>query len=253
MPLKEIIQIITKKSFLQKAGTGNFVQLVRLSSDTFEFGEFKLDDELYPAFGRNLYDFCRTNSYVVMTDDRDYDRPKIKLLAENGFKIYYSKMIYTKNLDEHEFLYKDIFQYRTLEETGKEDFLKIFKNVLYDDPEANEDYRIQFKDMIEHAGTKYNPKKWFLVMLNGKPIGVILPQRFESKESIGGIFHIGLIPEERNKGYGKILFSKCLQLLKEDGIKKYIGSTNINNISMRKVFESGSCQEWFKRNFYKAV
>jgi RimJ/RimL family protein N-acetyltransferase len=187
-----------------------------------------------------------------MTDDADYDRPKIRLLEKNGFEVYYSKILYTKNLDEHEFLYKDIFRYRSLEETGTEEFLEMYKHVLTNDPEGRIDYRFHFNDIVDYAGAGYNPKKWFLVMLNGKPIGLILPQKFETEESLAGIFHIGLVPEERSKGYGKILFSKCLQLLKDDGIKKYIGSTNVNNIAMRKVFESAGCKEWFKRFFYRA-
>jgi len=248
----DIDEIISGKTYLLKDINGNIVELVRLSTYTFEFGEFKLQSELYPAFGKKLHNYFKINSSIIQTDDRDYDRPKIKLLAENGFEVYYSKIIYTKDLDEHEFLFEDNFEYRSLKETGIEEFLQTYKLVLSEDPEGNVDPKTDFNDLVEYAGAGFDPGKWLLVMLNGKAIGVIMPQKYESKESIGGDMHIGIIPEERNMGYGKILFSKSLQLLKDDGIKKYIGSTNVNNIPMRKVFEFSGCKEWFKRFFYRA-
>jgi GNAT superfamily N-acetyltransferase len=252
MPSPVTEEIFSGKSYRLKDIKGNTVELVRIGLDLYEFGEFKLCDELYLPFGKKLYEYFKANSYVIMTDDLDYDRPKIQLLEKNGFVIYYTKMIYNKNLDEHEFKFNDIFEYRSLEQSGIDEFLETYKLVQSDDPEGEIDPRTDVNELVEYAGKEYHPRNWFIVMLNEKPIGIIMPQKFAAEKSLAGLMHIGLIPQERNKGYGKILFSKSLQILKEIGIEKYMGSTNINNIPMRKVFESSGCKEWFKRFFYRA-
>jgi len=87
-------------------------------------------------------------------------------------------------------------------------------------------------------------------MLGNKYIGVILPVLYSDNEKEGTVFHIGLLPEERNKDYGRILHAKSLDILKEMGAVEYIGSTNTNNKPMMRLFELNGCKAAYKQFFY---
>ena len=60
---------------------------------------------------------------------------------------------------------------------------------------------------------------------------------------IGSLLNFGVKPEFRGKGYGSIIHSKGLELLKEMGAKKYIGSTKPTNYAMLRVFEINGCRK----------
>ena len=255
MKTTDIKETIKEKTYSLEHENGDSLEIRKILNNLYEFDHFKIDEanrSLLDIAGKKLYNYCKTNSIILSTDDRDYDIPIVRFLENNGFKIKYSKILFKKNLEEHKFLYKDIFDYKSIDEMGLEKFLKVFKEATEDDPERDASCEDYFNGLVEMAGEKYEPKNWKAVVLDGKYIGIILPQIFPGYEDLGGIFSIDLIPEERNKGYGRIMFSKCLEILKELGIKKYIGSTNVLNKPMRRVFEIGSCKEWFKRNFYEA-
>jgi len=253
MNASSIKETITERSYSLESENGDSLEIRRIQRNLYEFCRFKIDEanqSFKAVAGRRLFNYCKSNSIVLSTDDMEYDRPIVRLLENCGFKITYSKMLFEKNLKEHEFLFKDIFEYESIAETGLKQFLEVFKEVVNDDPERDVAYEVYFSDLVEYAEEKYEPKNWKTVMLERRYIGVMLPQIFPDKEEWGGVFYIGLIPEARNKGYGRIMLSKCMEILKGQGIKRYIGSTNTNNEPMLRVFESTGCKEMFKRFIY---
>lgn len=251
----DIKENISEEFYSIENQSGNLLRIRRIETHLYDFHNFKVaENDLSgqrAAAGNKLNKYCKMNSIVISTDDMDYDIPIIRFLKEYGFKIYYTKMLYTKNLEEHQSLYENIFEYKSLEETGRNEFLKIFKDVREEFDKLIEP-EILLDDLIRLAGEKYNPKNYKIALLNGKEIGVIMPQIFPDKPEWGGVFHIGIVPDERNKSYGRIIHSKALDILREQGAVKYLGSTNINNKPMIRLFELNDCKEWFKRFFYAA-
>ena len=118
------------------------------------------------------------------------------------------------------------------------------------DIEISPDYKSDFYNTVKYAGEKYNPENWYVASINRKTIGLIMPQIFAGATDEGSLFYIGVLPGERNKGYGKILFSSGLEILKERGAKRYIGSTNTGNEPMLKLFEGSNCKNILLRDFY---
>lgn len=211
-----------------------------------------LNDIDFNILSEQVSNFVNTNNIEIMSDDREIYNLHNKFLDSN-FKVYKRKFFYEKYLENHNFSYIDIFEYKSIKEIGENNFLEIFREVTIDDLERPE---INFKDdyysMCEDAGDKFDPDFWKIVYYKNKEIGIIMPQIFPDKTEEGTIFYFGLIKEYRNKGFGKILHSKCLSLLKEKNVRRYVGSTLDINYSMNKVFINNNCNKTMTRFFYKS-
>ena len=249
-----INEVISDKLYTIEYNQSNIIQIRQIQGEFYEFQKFKVIDNEQSGFrkiaGNKLKTYCKANSIILSTDVRDYDNPIISFLEHTGFLVKFVKILYQKNLNEHEIKYKDLFSYHPISEIGLTDFLNIFEKTKESKEEAPGETETTFNELLEYAGDKYDPSNWKAVKLGDKYMGVILPVLYADKEKWGTVFHIGLLPEERNKGYGRILHAKSLDMLKKQGVLKYIGSTNIYNKPMIRVFELNGCKEWFKRKFY---
>jgi RimJ/RimL family protein N-acetyltransferase len=249
-----IKETITENSYTLESGNGNSLEIKKVMRGVFIFNHFNISNDLEPGiiklFREKLFNHCKLNSIMIGTDDLENNRPIIEMLEASGFKIKYSKILFEKNLEEHTYPIDDIFEYKSIEEIGLNKYLEVFKKVVDDDPEREVAHEVFFYDMIELAEEKFDPRNWKVVVLDKRYIGIISPQIYPDNEKLGSVYYLGLIPEARNKGYGKIIHSKCLDILKELGAKKYIGSTNTNNEPMCRVFESNGCKKLLKRIVY---
>jgi len=247
---------ISEKLYTIEYNQSNIIQIRQIQSEVYEFQKFKIDDDVQSGFrkiaGNKLKAYCKANSIILSTDVRDYDYPIISFLEHTGFMVKFVKILYQKNLNKDEAKYKDLFSYHPISEIGLTNFLNIFDKAKESKEEAPGETETTFNDLLEYAGDKYNPANWYAVRRGNKNIGVILPVFYPDKDKWGTVFHIGLLPEERNKGYGRIMHSKSLDILKKQGAVKYIGSTNINNKPMIRLFVLNGCKEWFKRFVYYA-
>ena len=254
MSILKLEEIIGSKHYSISSGQENILQLRKLEIRLYDFLAFKINEnvpeETRKSAGNLLYEYCKENSIVISTDNMDYDIPIVSFLEESGFNIKYIKIIYEKDLRQHQYQYEDIFGYISLEETGLKHFMRVFEKTADVGIEKDVSPYEYFNVIIDYAGDKYNPANYQVVIHNGKEIGVIMPQVYPDNNKEGTIIHMGVVPEERNKGYGKIMHSKSLEILKNQGVEKYIGSTNANNKSMIRLFEINGCSEWFKRKFY---
>ena len=97
------------------------------------------------------------------------------------------------------------------------------------------DLEREWLDLVESAGTRFDPTRWWLVDDARGPIGVVLPQRVN--ESTGTLFYVGVVPSRRGAGLGRRLHALGLALLARDGARRYVGSTDVRNAAMRAVFE----------------
>lgn len=254
MTSEKIKEIITGERYSLNFETENLLQLRKLDTGLYDFYTFKIDEtvtgEIRNYAGNKLCEFCKINSIVISTDNRNYDMPTTNFLEEFGFKIKYEKIIYEKNLDKHYFEYTDFFEYKSLQELGLNKFMKVFEQItdFYAEREGSE--MEFFNELFSFTGDNYDPSCYLVPIYNAKEIGVIIPHVFPKKDKKGTLIYIGVVPEERNKGYGKIMHSKGLEILKNKGVKRYIGSTMTTNKSMLRIFEANGCTVRLKRKFY---
>jgi len=227
-----------------------------LGGKTYGFKEFSLTnvepERIYNTIDEKFVLYCKLNSLEIMVDVIEADKHKINFLKRNKFSVKYSKIVFEKNLQDWEFNYYSLIELTSLKKTGRDKFLEIYGLVGKGDIEMSQDYVNDFNTTVVYAGERYDPENWYIASVNGKIIGLIMPQIFADKADEGSLFYIGVLPNERNKGYGKILFQAGLQILKERGAKRYIGSTNTGNKPMLKLFEGNNCKKILLRDFYTA-
>ncbi len=105
-------------------------------------------------------------------------------------------------------------------------------------------------ECIAHAASAFDPEAWKLALLDGHVAGMVLPQLYFDAPEQGSIFNIGLVPEYRGRGLGRLLHARGLHDLKHLGATRYVGSTDILNVPMRRIFAANGCTEKGVRRIY---
>lgn len=141
--------------------------------------------------------------------------------------------------------YADPFTYKSILELQQEIVIEVLETVESgslgrdfgdENPLAN------FSKLVEFAGTAYDPTNWLVAYDGAIPIGVVFAQRYWDKKEEGSLFVVGLVPEYRGKGFGRVLHAKGLELLANEGVTSYVGSADVQNVPMIHVFETNGCQ-----------
>jgi len=257
----KIIEKTFGNNYSLRAGE-NHIELIKYGKGPYDFKSFCVKNtknrKLISELRKRFYRFAEKEKYIIQSENSERDKKQTEFLNDCGFVIKYSKQVFLKNLVKHDFLYHDIFKYRSIDKTGIEKFFEIFK-ASADDPIRTID---RFKKNINRVKREYKNEdsisNWKLVFLKRKPIGIImpfkiltyLPPRFSARKEVGTLLNIALLPEERGKGYGRIIHSRGLMILKEMGLKTYMGSTETNNYAMLKVFKLNKCRKSMIQHFY---
>ncbi len=63
---------------------------------------------------------------------------------------------------------------------------------------------------------------------------------------------IGIVPGYRQRGLGKVLHAKGLEILSKQGATEYVGSTDLENPAMIRIFESNGCENIGTRTTHQA-
>ncbi|TFJ92338.1 GNAT family N-acetyltransferase [Lentibacillus salicampi] len=79
-------------------------------------------------------------------------------------------------------------------------------------------------------------------MVDGEPIGVVLPHIEPDTDKEGRMFWIGVHPVFRGKGYGRLLHLIGLYRLQHEfGATSYYGVTKVDNTPMQNVMSANGC------------
>jgi RimJ/RimL family protein N-acetyltransferase len=108
----------------------------------------------------------------------------------------------------------------------------------------------ELQDLIRAAGDRFDPSQWLVASNLAGTIGVILPQRFSDRPHWGTLFNIAVTPAFRQLGWGRVLHAYGLERLRLIGVERYVGSTDVRNQPMRRVFESNGCHALGVRECY---
>ncbi len=257
----KIIEKVFKNGYSLKAGE-NYIELIKYGKGPYDFKSFCIKDtkdkKLLCELRKRFYRFAEKEKCIIQSENSERDKKQTEFLNDCGFVIKYSKQIFTKNLSKHTLLYDDIFHYRSIDKTGMGKFFEVFRASV-DNPIRTlarfNRYIYRIKKVFRSKGCISN---WMLVFLNKRPIGIIMPfkiltympPRFSARKEVGTLLNIALLPEERGKGYGRIIHSRGLMILKDMGLKTYMGSTETNNHAMLKVFKLNKCRKSMIQHFY---
>ena len=209
------------------------------------------DEDIRRSVSERLEHFCLTENIEILSNENPQSEPTNKFLETNGFSITRKKAFFQKDLRDYIFSYSDKFAYRSLADVGLDFFLEVLDVVTINDDERTGSAKEFLQELIDMAGESYNNQNWFIAFELDSPIGLLLPQAFDDDTYEGSIFYIGILPQYRNQGLGKILHAKGLSKLKLLGCNNYVGSTDVSNQSMLKVFDHNHCEQTSTQLFYK--
>lgn len=167
----------------------------------------------------------------------------------------YEKQYVFHSLENIPIIESDV-RYKSLDELGEVVFIETLRKCMIGiaardfDPGSPQK---QFKDLASYAGSNFLPQNWLIAYRGEDIVGMVLPQSYgEDSPGDGSLFFIGIVPEFRKQGLGRILHARGLHALSEMGLKRYIGSTDIINIDMLAIFRANGCDFYKIRMFDQA-
>jgi len=194
----------------------------------------------------------KKDNIEILTSDLDSKKETNSFLNKSIMRIYKQKGFYTKDLKKLSNLKNDSFHYTPLSQYSDSVILDLFSKVTKGDIDIESDTNKEFKDIIEYANDINYKNNWKFILKDSKKIGMILPHVFQDNTKEGSLLYVGLIEKHRRKGYAKEIHARGLQFLKENNAEKYIGSTLLDNIAMKKTFENNNCIIDCIQLYYKA-
>ncbi len=83
---------------------------------------------------------------------------------------------------------------------------------------------------------------WRLICYHDEPVGFVLPVTFDAMVragvSEGTIFHMGVTPVSRGRGFGRLLLREAVRILIDGGVRRIFCDTDATNEPMIHLFES---------------
>jgi len=95
-----------------------------------------------------------------------------------------------------------------------------------------------------------HPEDWVVLRVDGRAVGVVFPAFVDAKHQAATNFHLGVVPEARRRGFGLQLLRRGVETMLRRGATRYIGSTDVANVPMRRAFERIGCARIATRHVF---
>ncbi|SDL94344.1 GNAT family N-acetyltransferase [Sediminibacillus halophilus] len=193
----------------------------------------------------------KTIPAITILVDGTLTETMVSMFQTCGFHVRDEVAFYQRRLEDLPNVQSD-WTIRSLHELNQIDFLKIWKRVISGSLNATSNLSMekQMESVKSELGNRYKDS-CLVAFEEKKPIGVLMPHIEPGTEKEGRLFYFGLVPDERNKRKSRLLHLHALARLKQDfQAAVYVGSTSVNNIPMRKVFERNGCKWIDKKLVY---
>ncbi|WP_226683011.1 GNAT family N-acetyltransferase [Sutcliffiella horikoshii] len=96
-------------------------------------------------------------------------------------------------------------------------------------------------------------KHCYYFLKDGAFAGISIPHIEMGTKDEGRLFYFGVVPALRGQGIGANIHLISMHLLKHFHATYYVGSTDVNNANMIKIFEKNGCELRDKKGIYKIV
>ena len=181
------------------------------------------------------------------------DQEMEEWLLDQGFHKVSSIVEYTRELDDS-FKTDSLISYESLEESNMNDadFAKLYDACRSGSANKNNLFSIeQIMESLESELGRDWRSHCFIFLKEGSVLGISIPHIEEGTRDEGRLFYFGVIPEERGKGYGKILHHISLEIMKQFHATYYVGSTDEENNHMIGIFKANGCSLRDKKGIYR--
>ena len=142
--------------------------------------------------------------------------------------------------------------YESLSQDNEACFIDMFKMTFQPDffeSDAARYFMGLRKDAIKTK--RFCAEDWEMGIHNDEYVGITMPQLHDEGGEIGSNFYLGIVPKQRNNGFGRALQRRAIETLRKRGAKMIVGSTEAQNSAMIRVFESLGYEFSEYQRFYK--
>lgn len=191
-----------------------------------------------------------------LSNNRPERQPLNALLEQAGWRVTQRKGYFTRTLEGTlpHWPGQATLTLLPLSQAGQAQFQDIMLRASAGDPfhtTTAATAQQEFQDLIGSAGPLYRPDFWFIAQQDGVEVGLILPQQYPDEPGTGTLFYIGVLPAFRGRHLGRALHALGLQLLARRGATLYVGSTDLQNHSMLRIFQANGCFSTHQQLFYE--
>lgn len=136
------------------------------------------------------------------------------------------------------------FGVRTLGQVGERAFAASMAVCAAGDPHGGgaPDPVEGLRQLIRFAGPAFRASNWVQVISAESVVGIVLPQLYWDAPVLGTLFYLGVAPEFRGRGLGRAFHLWGLHRLRQLGATTYVGSTEVGNTAMLRVFAANGCR-----------
>jgi RimJ/RimL family protein N-acetyltransferase len=236
--IKDREQVIGRIGFWADSGVTDTVRVFGLyivPDDSIPIGTTLLKDALDRMIEQGTIRIsAQVNSKE--TNHKSYEQ----IYLSSGFELYQEKLRFTLHQSAYTPVVEQRLQYKTLQDVGVETYVNAIKLVSkntfdlddqktiaeFGEDEAAKQYFACLQDI------DYTPLRWKLGYVQDRLVGLVVPQAFDEK--VGAINYIGVVPEERGKGYSLDLLSAGAESLFQVGINEVIADIDRDNLPLKK-------------------
>jgi len=189
----------------------------------------------------------------LIHDSNDQLESIQKILADFEFKLELKKGLYSREPIPIAYGNSNLqLNYKSLTDIGEELFIGLFGRVYQPDVfETNSEKCFYgLKRGAVHTNRFYSGD-WELAYLGEKAVGLTMPQVHDEQGEYGSNFYLGVTLEARVKGIGLALQRRAVDTLVKRGARMILGSTDVKNIPMIRIFESLGYEFEEYQYFYK--
>lgn len=207
--------------------------------------------EKYWAELKNLLEDWKKHqvNYLSLLMDEEYENQ----LLNEGFHKVSSIVEYTRTLDES-FILDNSIVVEPLSDSlmTDEKFAELYDQCR--SGSANKNNLFSIEQIMEAFLNELGPN-WrnhcHIFFREGEPLGVSIPHIEHGTTEEGRLFYFGVTPQHRGKGLGKLFHLYSLELLKNMNATCYVGSTDVNNVYMIRIFQANGCLLRDKKGIYR--
>lgn len=110
-----------------------------------------------------------------------------------------------------------------------------------------------FEELVAlcHRTGTLDPGDWFLASEKGQVIGIVMPALTDLSTRRATILFVGVAPEFRSRGFGRLLTLKGLRTLAVKSPTAFIDSTDTHNTAMRRILEEFGYQQTAVQHYFR--
>jgi RimJ/RimL family protein N-acetyltransferase len=146
--------------------------------------------------------------------------------------------------------------YRSMSGPEDKDAREIVARVLRA-PVNFDDRRGDHRDLLAETAVEtrangtYRPERWEIALESGRSVGFVFPGWVDARVGAAGNLYVGVAPEARGRGVGLHLQHRGLSTMKREGAKRFVSSTDYENVAMRRIlvklgFRETGVQHYFE-------